>query len=801
MLISCGINLNLHIWNSYVRDYQLQGRYIISMIVLFGYVVAYEMDKIIPAIKKGTIKKSTYGAPTVALTIIWMILFSWSALGTMVKMCKQVKENSMKLRHIHFSTKAELMLILAAAWICAAFIYFFLPNAVLVFPITGCTSFILMVAWAAKKRTDTALKLCFRYRWILALLVFLMCLCMRLHGSSIGVYDEIFPTHLVGKTSALFGKPRWIRSDEFGVATPAFFSQAANHHRLYSHQMSLSPMNMVLNYYSPVWDWTIIGKPLSWGFLLFGNEVGLSWYWCMEIILLFMMAFEMCLILTGRRLSALLGAIMVTFSPAIQWWFMPHMPLVILYSMSAFCSVYWLFTASSPLFRWISAGLFLITGLGFVLSLFPSFQVPCAYTVLILLAVCLWRDREKIRFTRREWLCILLPTAILLLILCRFFLFSKEDISLLLNTIYPGRRVSLGGDRRIYDLFTDLTSFFLPYQDVSFSNNSEASTYIHFAPFFFLLSPYLLPTLKKMHDKSWIAGSALWGILLVQIVYMSIGFPQWLADITLLRFCNRMYAVYGWIATLFTIWGLDVLMQNPNLLSQKVKFFLPPLYGCICLLTLDEPRMKFFSSFTFQGIPLHKFLIFLTVLGIVCTLYFAIFQKNRLLIASVTLAMLFCGATVNPLMRGIDPVVDHPISKTVAQIAETEPESRWLCTDSVFIIPNFLMANGAKVLNATNFYPDFEKWAILDSSKQYEDIYNRYANQCTELTEDDNSVELLHPDSIKILINPETLKVLGIRYLFSSIDHTELLSKYGITCAYVTGHDGYGIYRLEYLSE
>ena len=86
MLISCGINLSLHIWNSYVRDYQPQGRYIISMIVLFGYVVAYGMDKIISVIKKGTIKKSTYGAPIVALTIIWMILFSWRALGTKVKM-------------------------------------------------------------------------------------------------------------------------------------------------------------------------------------------------------------------------------------------------------------------------------------------------------------------------------------------------------------------------------------------------------------------------------------------------------------------------------------------------------------------------------------------------------------------------------------------------------------------------------------------------------------------------------------------------------------------------------------------
>ena len=69
---------------------------------------------------------------------------------------------------------------------------------------------------------------------------------------------------------------------------------------------------------------------------------------------------------------------------------------------------------------------------------------------------------------------------------------------------------------------------------------------------------------------------------------------------------------------------------------------------------------------------------------------------------------------------------------------------------------------------------------------------------CAELTEGENTVELLGGDYIKILLNPASLKELRIHYLFSPMDYTDLLSDYGIICTYVTGQDRYGIYRLNY---
>lgn len=698
----------------------------------------------------------------------------------------------------HWET-TETFVVLAAVWLCTGFIRYYLPNSARLIPAAALLSVLWIAAMRFPEASRNMADFCFRYRWVLALLVFCICVGLRLHGSSIGVYDEFFPTQITGKESTLFGIPRGLRSDEYGVATPIYFSQASNEYRLYSQQMSLSPMNMVLDYYSPVWDWTILGKPLSWGFLFFGNEVGLSWYWCGEIILLFMVAFEMCRILTDdKRRESFLGAFMIGFSPAIQWWVMPHMPPVILYAMALFCIGYWFFTAKGRLAKWSSAALAAMAVLGFALSIFPSFQVPCGYVVLILLAVCLWRDREKMSFSRRDWPRLILPVVGVFLILGRFLLISRPDLSLLMNTAYPGRRMSLGGGRGIQNLFTDVSSLFLSYKDITYLNNCEVASYIHFAPFFMTLSPILFFTLKKRGKKQLLVGSALFWILLGQIVFMIIGIPKWMGEVTLLRFCNRMHEVYGWVATLFTIWGFSVLARQPDCLNIREKVLWPLAYGILWLALVNDELRRYFSQFFFSRFEIGGLLPVLAAIACTTILYLAVFQKHRLMSALTILLMLFCGATVNPIEQGIGAVTNHPVSAAISEIAEQEPEGRWICTDSPIILSNYVMANGAKVLNATNFYPDREKWALLDPENRFEDQTNRYANESAELTEKETSVELVSPDHLRLRLNPESLKELKIRYLFTPVDYSDLLAEYGISSEYVTGQDGYAIYSLGY---
>lgn len=697
-----------------------------------------------------------------------------------------------------FSKIAKTIFILISIWLGFRFIRYHIPNVKIVKIIASIASILLILCQIYQERARKIWEFCFRYRWIIALVLFSLCLVFRIHGSSIGAYDEIFTTQINTEETTLFGKPRWIRSDEFGVSTMKYFSQSANNYKFYSNQMSLSPTNMVLDYYSPVWDWTILGKPMSWGFLLFGNEIGLSWYWCSLQILLFMTALEMCFILTnGMRMEALLGAFMIAFSPAIQWWVMPHMPPVIMYAMALFVVSYWFFTANGKLARWSSSILTTITLIGFILSIFPAFQVPCGYTVVILLAVCLWRDKEKITFTKCDWLSFTFPITATAPIVGRFVYISLADFYLLLNTVYPGPRLCLGGGYGISSMFTDFSSLFLPYKDITFANNCEVSTYIHFAPFFMLLMPRLSFVQDKENKQFWV-GRALFWILIAFFIYMFVGIPVWLAKISMMRFCNRIQGVYGWVATLFTVWGFSLLSKNNDLLSKREKILWPVAYGVFSLLLLNDNLHTYFAQFVFKKYSIGTFLPILSSIAFTIILLLAVKQQRRLMCSLMVIMMLFAGGTVNPIERGIGAVLNHPISKKISEISKNEPDSLWICAESVFIISNFAIANGAKVLSATNFYPDLKKWEIIDPDGAYNEIFNRYANIDVDIIEGKNSIQLKNVDYIKINLNPETIKKLNIKYVITTIDHTELFKKYAINCEELLEQDGYRIYLLTY---
>lgn len=383
------------------------------------------------------------------------------------------------------------------------------------------------------------------------------------------------------------------------------------------------------------------------------------------------------------------------------------------------------------------------------------------------------------------------------LILGRFVLNSREDLALLLNTVYPGRRMCLGGMFDIRNLFTEISSLFLPYKDVNYANNCEVSTYIHFAPFFLLLSPKLISYLKERDGGCASVGKTLTAVLLAEIIYMLVGVPQWLAEITMLRFCNRMHIVYQWTSTLYTAWGFSVLLRHPALLSKREKILCPLAYG-VCYVLMVNDQLRQYVRIQLRGMEIGDLLIAAAILAFTLVLLLAAFRKKRLLGAALVLMMAFCGATVNPVERGSGAVTNHPISAAISEIAAQEPESRWLCTDNAFILSNFLLANGARVLDATNFYPDTGKWAVIDPEGRFEEETNRYANQCAELTEGDNEVVLLNPDCIRLRLNPETLRALDIRYLLSTVDYTEMLARHGVVCEYVYSQNGNGIFRLSY---
>ncbi len=82
MLLSSAITVCLHFWQSYARDYQPQGRYIITLILPLAYMFSYGSDKTVLSFRDPKLGRETELNPAAALTVLWLALFVWAALGT-----------------------------------------------------------------------------------------------------------------------------------------------------------------------------------------------------------------------------------------------------------------------------------------------------------------------------------------------------------------------------------------------------------------------------------------------------------------------------------------------------------------------------------------------------------------------------------------------------------------------------------------------------------------------------------------------------------------------------------------------
>lgn len=630
-----------------------------------------------------------------------------------------------------------------------------------------------------------------KFRWLIALCVFIICVAFHIHGSSIAIYNNSFPTQTDKKEAAYYyilGKERQIRSDEWAVHTPTYFSQYYNDFKMKSSKMSVSGTNMVLDYYAPVKDITVIGKPFSWGYILFGNEVGLSWYWCGLMIMMFMSAFEMFMIITKKNVRlSVVGMLMIGLSPVMQWWFVPHITIVFVYAMCLFDIGYHFFTARSIWFKWLTTILAIAAVIGFALSIFPSCQLISALVVIALLTGCLIRDREDITFTVSEWYRIGAAVLVAGGILGYYVVKYWSDIQMILNTVYPGKRVSVGGEDRLYDLFTNLTSIFLPYKDTG--NNSETASYIHFAPVFILLFPRINSYLKDKDDENRWIGKILFVTLLVQIVFMCAGFSETLSKITMFKYVNRMNLSYGFTAVIFTVWSFYVIRKNKGMFKRWEVIVYPFVYGIIYCTFIDKSLTEYISL---------KYVL-AEILFLVVILILAMRRMSRLMSYLMAAVMCVAGLMVNPLCRGTAPITNHPISKFIQDTAEKEPDAQWMTADAPFFIGNFVMANGAKVIGATNFYPDNARWKVLDPDGEFEESYNRYSNQSLKVVDDkESSVDLLNADYININITPDDIMDLDVKYIVSPTDLHDILNDNGIDDDIVFEQDGYRVYRLSY---
>lgn len=627
-----------------------------------------------------------------------------------------------------------------------------------------------------KKQKQRGLKqgfeLIYKYRFVLSFLLLIMLVSFKISGSSMGCWKLFLGD---GESGIRLGEPRVWRSDEWGTLTPLCFRQQYNTlgaYNRYSQTLGSILTDNMLVYGQPSWDILTLFRPFYWGYLFFGSERGLSWFWCSRLIVLFLSWFELGMLITdGQKKLSVMLSICVSFAPFLQWWFAINGLVEMLIYGACFVlgSNYLVSHAFNP--RKIAVAVAMaVCAVGYVLTFYPTWMVPVAWGfVPLFLWVIIWKFNRKVlrRVDVMPWLLIFVITAAGLTILA---VTSWDVITAELNSVYPGNAPSSSGGTGLWWMMK------YPISLVSrFSMNElivENSSIICFAPAGFILALWVIIKEKKK-DPLLIL---LLGMNLFLAWYYCVGIPKWLAKILLLSFVNsnRGPQVLGFLR-------LTLFARAVALKEKAPKRWLAALAAVISSavpmrlalgFTKYEPgglRYEYFDT-------AEKIVVVWAILAVVFyLLYRARKSKYTMAVLGVCTVVLASSIWINPVAKGVPEITKSETMQQIRDLVKEDPQAIWLVVDMAYPATNIPAMAGADCLNTTQTYPQKTRWEMLDKEGEYEDIYNRYCHIRASLGSK-TMLELVSTDYVEVILSPEDLKKLNIRYIVSTNDFDEKIA-------------------------
>ena len=626
-----------------------------------------------------------------------------------------------------------------------------------------------------KKQKQRGLKqgfeLIYKYRFVLSFLLLIMLVSFKISGSSMGCW-KLF---LGDESGIRLGEPRVWRSDEWGTLTPLCFRQQYNTlgaYNRYSQTLGSILTDNMLVYGQPSWDILTLFRPFYWGYLFFGSERGLSWFWCSRLIVLFLSWFELGMLITdGQKKLSVMLSICVSFAPFLQWWFAINGLVEMLIYGACFVlgSNYLVSHAFNPRKIAVAVGM-AVCAVGYVLTFYPTWMVPVAWGfVPLFLWVIIWKFNRKVlrRVDVMPWLLIFVITAAGLTILA---VTSWDVITAELNSVYPGNAPSSSGGTGLWWMMK------YPISLVSrFSMNElivENSSIICFAPAGFILALWVIIKEKKK-DPLLIL---LLGMNLFLAWYYCVGIPKWLAKILLLSFVNsnRGPQVLGFLR-------LTLFARAVALKEKAPKRWLAALAAVISSavpmrlalgFTKYEPgglRYEYFDT-------AEKIVVVWAILAVVFyLLYRARKSKYTMAVLGVCTVVLASSIWINPVAKGVPEITKSETMQQIRDLVKEDPQAIWLVVDMAYPATNIPAMAGADCLNTTQTYPQKTRWEMLDKEGEYEDIYNRYCHIRASLGSK-TMLELVSTDYVEVILSPEDLKKLNIRYIVSTNDFDEKIA-------------------------
>jgi hypothetical protein len=563
-------------------------------------------------------------------------------------------------------------------------------------------------------------------------------------------------------TEVIFGQPRGIRSDDSFVILPLAISQAETDVRFACRnpliglgtEMHLVSRSLCLE--GAGWVAAAL-RPITWGYLG-GADLGMSWLWWSVFLGLLYVSFLLVYRLSERRfLFSLFVAIGFVFAPYQQFWSL-NMGEIFLYGFASILFFDAYFNSFVALRRWVLAGLWAYSLGALILTLYPPTQVMVGYVMLpshLAILIKAWNMRSKRSFTL---LPLILSTCVLISCLGILFFASRESLFALMNSSYPGRRVSLGGGVPWQTLFQGLL---LPSRSVGdwdvLGNVCEASTFLLFAPMFLALAMVRKDFRRTMTATPFLR--AIIGLYVLLMAWTQWSFPESLARFSLLSFVPPQRAAAGLGILDLVIWVTLLISLVTGHTQRKLGW--PDTIGSLLWLSCLLATAWHLNAIA--SIPWLRMAPYL-ILGFGAyglAVRYPLGLGILFAIWSLSLTMHF-----NPLVRGGHRfIATHPLSQLIQEVARTESSSHWVIDNQDLVLGNLPRMLGVASLGGTHVYPQLALWREFDPQGRSEIVYNRYAHIVFDFKKGAQpNFQLRAQDSFVLTVDPEhpAFKRLGV---------------------------------------
>ncbi|MBC8131638.1 MAG: hypothetical protein H7X95_01550, partial [Deltaproteobacteria bacterium] len=516
-------------------------------------------------------------------------------------------------------------------------------------------------------------RLTFRTRLFLGVfLLFVGLVAGRVHGSSIAyaainwapreamthflaspLLARMTPTQAAAWAPRLLATPRWIRADEWAHETPWALMQFNHHPRFPVVNTHIGEgQNMLVVPWVPVKHLSAVARPLTWGYMLFGPQSGLAWSWWVELFSGFLalyLVFE--LLIPHRPWLAVLGAGWFCASAYVACWSVWPAHVTAFGACAVVCAYHMVHSHRRRIILASGAALGVALA-GFLMQLYPPWQVPLGYVFLLVFVGLVVRDRQDIK-VRNEGRARLLSAGLMVTVFAvvfgSFFVDTREALSAFVNSDYPGKRRLLGGDCPTWRLFAGFYNYLTIDQPPVNSNSSESAG-------FFLLCPAAfaaLATAGQLRRRFGATGWLLSGLMVFFLCFAEFGFPEWLANLTLMSRAQgfRAQIAIGLASIIISVQMLAVarhqsLRARSTLFTAAVVFVL-----CAGLFVALGMQFQNKTGYFAAADRLPSAVVMVSVAAaFMCTL--VALGRGRLFGILMTLALLLTSGDFNPLSAG-----------------------------------------------------------------------------------------------------------------------------------------------------